>query len=106
MSNLELIKLSEFMKCFSNPLRLHIMLILQKAEKSVNEVVEDTGAKQCYVSQQLNYLFLKHLLDRRADGHNVYYTLKSKSLAQLLDFINFEFSPYKNLAGIQGGELV
>ena len=92
MSNLELAEVSDFMKCFSNPLRLNIILTLEEGEKPVNEIVEETGAKQCYVSQQLNYLTLRNILERRSEGHHVYYSLKMKNVVSMLELVDHEFT--------------
>ena len=80
-----------FLKIFTNPIRLKIIFFLNlEGEKTVNELVEILVAKQCYVSQQLNYLTGKGILERRKDGHNVYYSLKNKEIISLLDLTDIQ----------------
>ena len=85
MSGQQLMQIADYIKSFSNPLRINILVTLTDHEKSVNEIVEATGAKQCYVSQQLQYLTRKALLSRRSQSHNVFYSIKNRNALELLE---------------------
>ena len=75
------------MKSFVNPLRLKILDCLNGSEKPVNQIVAETGAKQCYVSQQLIFLTQKNILNRRVDYRNVFYSLKMKHVHDMLEMV-------------------
>jgi ArsR family transcriptional regulator len=93
---------ADFMKAFSNPVRLKLLLTIDEhSELSVNELVEKTGEKQCYVSQQLKLLADKGILERRKDRHNVYYSLKNKHVVDMLTMVEIEMQ-----SGKPGMELV
>lgn len=88
MVQMELEQVAAFMKSFSNPIRLKIIEVLNGREKPVKQIVQETGEKQCYVSQQLQYLAKKGILNRRADNHFVYYSLKDTSVLNMLEMVN------------------
>ena len=87
MSNAEMVEMASFMKSFVNPLRLKILDCLNGSEKPVNQIVRETGAKQCYVSQQLIFLTQKNILNRRVDYRNVFYSLKMKHVHDMLEMV-------------------
>ena len=75
--------LARYLRVLSNPLRVSIIYLLENFEKSVNEIVEHSGASQCYVSQQLQHLATQGLLTRREEGTKVYYNLKDKRILNI-----------------------
>ena len=87
MRDAEMKQVADYMKTFANPLRVNIIMTLNSDEKSVNQIVQDTGAKQCYVSQQLGYLTKKGVLNRRPNQHNVYYSVKKSHVVNMLEMV-------------------
>jgi ArsR family transcriptional regulator, virulence genes transcriptional regulator len=84
-------RIAEFMKIFSNPVRVKIIFTLSNfEEKTVNRLVMELAAKQCYVSQQLAYLTEKGILARRKNSHNVYYSLRNRDILNLLELAGSE----------------
>lgn len=87
MIELAVAEVADFMKSFSNPIRLKIINTLNGSEKPVNQIVQEVGEKQCYVSQQLQYLAKKGILARRVNSHFVYYSLKNHSVINMLEMV-------------------
>jgi DNA-binding transcriptional ArsR family regulator len=102
MTVFQLSRIASFLKIFSNPIRLKIIFFLNlEGEKTVNELVEILMAKQCYVSQQVNYLTGKGILERRKDGHHVYYSLKNKEIINLLDLTGTQLTKNESETELQ-----
>jgi DNA-binding transcriptional ArsR family regulator len=72
------VKVSEFFKALSNPLRVRILCSLMDGEKCVGDILEEVHAKQANLSQQLGFLYMMRVLKRRKQGKRVYYSLKDK----------------------------
>jgi len=83
-SDASLTALAGYFRLLSEPARLKILLSLEAKERSVLEIVADTGLKQAHVSRQLAQLHGEGLLSRRKEGTKVYYALKDRRLPALL----------------------
>jgi len=70
-------------KLLASPTRLAIMQQICDRERTVGDLVDETGFKQANVSRQLSMLHRGGLVRRRAAGTNVYYTVADASLPQL-----------------------
>jgi DNA-binding transcriptional ArsR family regulator len=60
-------------KMLSEPTRLRILHAICAGEKTVSEIVDDTGASQTNVSRHLNMMHQHGVLLRRKAGSLVYY---------------------------------
>ncbi|HKW94196.1 MAG TPA: metalloregulator ArsR/SmtB family transcription factor [Methylomirabilota bacterium] len=76
---------AEFFKALAHPVRIRILEILVRGERSVNELQEALGADQPTVSQQLAVLRTKNIVDARKEGTAVHYTVRDPTLRDLLD---------------------
>ncbi len=79
--------LSEQFKAFSEPMRLKLVYALMEGEKSVSELVEETGGLQANVSKHLRMLLEARIVERRKQGLNSYYSIADDSIFQLCDLM-------------------
>jgi DNA-binding transcriptional ArsR family regulator len=82
---LELI--SERFKALAEPARLHILDALRGGEKTVSELMEETGLGQANASKHLQLLHGLGFVERRKEGLYVYYRLADDSVFQLCDIM-------------------
>lgn len=82
--------LMQFLKVVSNKTRLRILSLLIEGEKRVSDIQEQLGAKQSYVSQQLQILKNKGFLDYRREGTQIYYRLKDDKIIKILKILEKE----------------
>jgi ArsR family transcriptional regulator len=71
----------------SEPLRLRLIHALFEGEKSVNTLVELTGGTQANVSRHLQTLTQAHILGRRKEGLQVFYSIADPSIFELCDLV-------------------
>jgi DNA-binding transcriptional ArsR family regulator len=76
---------AEFFKALAHPIRIRILEILVRGERSVHELQEALGTDQPTVSQQLAVLRAKNIVEARKDGTAVRYTVRDGSVRELLD---------------------
>jgi len=74
-------------KVLAEPMRLRILDALRGGEKTVSELVEQTGASQANVSKHLNLLFQHHMVSRRKEGLNVYYRIADPTIFELCELV-------------------
>jgi DNA-binding transcriptional ArsR family regulator len=82
---LELI--AERFKALSEPARLRILNALRDGEKSVSQLMEETGLGQANVSKHLQLLHGLGFVDRRKEGLYVHYSLASEDVFRLCDIV-------------------
>lgn len=87
LSKSECTLVAEFLQGLANPVRVKILCALREGEKSVGEIVRETGEKQSNVSQQLQILLHKGYLSRRREERNVFYAIKKPELFTLMEQI-------------------
>ena len=80
---LELI--AERFKALAEPARLQLLQCLRGGEKTVGELVEDTGLGQANVSKHLQQLHGFGFVRRRKEGLFVYYAIADMSVFRLCD---------------------
>lgn len=78
---------AERFKGLAEPARLIIVNCLRAGERSVSELVEESGLGQANVSKHLQLLNSLGFVRRRKDGLFVYYVLADKSVFQLCDIM-------------------
>ena len=79
--------LGEQFKAFSEPMRLKLVYTLMDGEKSVSELVEETGGLQANVSKHLRMLLEAGIVERRKQGLNSFYTIADESVFELCDLM-------------------
>lgn len=79
--------LGEQFKAFSEPMRLKLVYALMDGEKTVSELVEQTGSLQANVSKHLRMLLEARVVERRKQGLNSYYNIANDSVFDLCDLM-------------------
>lgn len=71
----------------AEPMRLRLLQSLIDGEKNVHTLVALTGGTQANVSRHLQTLTDAHLLKRRKEGLQVFYTIADPSIFKLCDLV-------------------
>jgi DNA-binding transcriptional ArsR family regulator len=71
----------------SEPTRLSILNALLAGERTVTELVEETGLGQANVSRHLQVLRTARFVDRRKEGLFSFYCVADPSVSQLCDIM-------------------
>lgn len=74
-------------KALGEPARLTLLNALREGEKSVSELMEDTGLGQANVSKHLQLLHSLGFVDRRKEGLYVRYRLSGSDIFKLCDLM-------------------
>ncbi len=77
--------IAERFKALAEPARLEILLSLAPGEKTVTQIVEESGLGQANVSKHLQSLYAAGFVGRRKEGLFVYYFLADASVLKLCD---------------------
>lgn len=80
-------RVSDFIKALTNPLRLRILCVLQGNEHTVTEIVHMTEAKQANVSIQLGILRSRGIVTPRRCENNVYYSITDPRVIEALELM-------------------
>ncbi|WP_316781555.1 ArsR/SmtB family transcription factor [Streptomyces sasae] len=75
---------AEFFKTLGHPARIRVLELLSEREHAVAEMLPEVGIEAAHLSQQLAVLRRANLVRTRKEGSNVYYSLASPELAELL----------------------
>ena len=71
----------------AEPMRLRLVHALFDGEKSVNTLVEESGGTQANVSRHLQTLANAHILGRRKEGLQVFYSILDPSIYKLCELV-------------------
>mgnify|MGYP003864410407 FL=1 len=71
----------------SEPMRLRLIQALFDGERSVGELVAATGGTQGNISRHLQTLTQAHVLARRKEGLQVYYSIADPSIFRLCELV-------------------
>jgi len=74
---------SNYFALLSEPVRLRILHAICREEKSVSQIVAETGATQTNVSRHLNTLYRAGALNRRKEGNFIYYGVRDSALTEI-----------------------
>lgn len=75
---------AEFFKTLGHPARIRVLELLSQREHAVAEMLPEVGIEPANLSQQLAVLRRAGLVTTRKEGSNVYYSLTSPYVAELL----------------------
>ncbi len=75
---------AEFFKTLGHPIRVRALELLSTGEMTVGELMAQIGIEASNLSQQLAVLRRFGLVNTRRQGNNVFYSLSSPELAELL----------------------
>lgn len=79
--------MAEKFRMLADPTRLAILRSLMAGERSVGQVVEETGRGQANVSKHLKLLAEAGLVARRKEGLQVFYRISDPLVEQLCDLV-------------------
>ncbi len=89
---------AKFFRGFADSTRLAILECLRNGEKTVTEIVEETGQSQSNVSNHLSCLLECGLLKNRRDGKNIHYSIRNAKVKELLEVSDIVLSEvYKEI---------
>jgi len=71
----------------AEPMRLRLIHALFHGEKSVNVLVQETGATQTNVSRHLQTLMHANVIARRKEGLQVFYAIADPSIGPLCELV-------------------
>ncbi len=77
--------LSDRFKALGEPARLQLLAELRSGERSVSELVAETGLGQANVSKHLQQLTAAGFVTRRKEGTFAYYSLADDAVFDLCD---------------------
>lgn len=80
-----LVLIAERFKALAEPARLQILHCLRTGERTVSELVEESGLGQANVSKHLQLLHVMSFVSRRKEGLFVYYAIADRSVYELCD---------------------
>lgn len=84
MGELQVFK-AAFFRALAHPVRIRILEVLVKGDRSVQELQEVLGLEQPVVSQQLAVLRSNNIVLGRKEGVSVRYAVRDPLIASLLD---------------------
>jgi len=79
--------IAERFKILSEPIRLRILHVLQKGEKSVNGLTEEIQTSQPNVSKHLKILQTAGIVHRKQHGNTVFYSIADQSIFTLCETV-------------------
>jgi DNA-binding transcriptional ArsR family regulator len=79
--------IAERFKALAEPARLSILSVLRDGERTVSELLEETGLGQANASKHLQLLHSLGFVERRKEGLYVFYRLADDSVFQLCDIM-------------------
>lgn len=74
-----------FFRALAHPVRIQILEILVRGERSVQELQETLGVDQPVVSQQLAVLRATNIVSGKKEGVSVRYTVRDPLIGKLLE---------------------
>lgn len=74
-------------RVLGDPTRLRILNQLMQGERSVSELMEETGIEQSNVSRHLSVLRREGVVVRRADGNRALYRIADSSVVDLCETV-------------------
>ena len=74
---------SQYFAVLSEPMRVRIVHVICQQEKSVSQIVAETGATQTNVSRHLGSMYRTGVLSRRKVGSSVFYRVGDPVLTEI-----------------------
>lgn len=82
-----LAQVAERFKALGEPVRLALLDALRDGERTVGDLVEETGQQQANVSRHLGVLHAVGLVARRREGTFVYYSAADPDVFAMCDLV-------------------
>ena len=87
----DILRASEVLKAMSHPIRLKILCSIKNEEVSVLEIVDSVGSSQSNVSQHIDILRSKEILESRREGNKILCRVKDVGILKLISHIKTVF---------------
>lgn len=75
--------MASYFSVLGEPMRLKIVQAICREEKSVSQIVKETGATQTNISRHLALMHRHGIVSRRKDGNLVYYRISDPAMMDL-----------------------
>jgi len=82
--NEDIEKATNALKAMAHPLRLKILCALKSDELPVLEIVEQVGSSQSNISQHIEILRTKNIIESRRDGNRILCKVKDTKILKLV----------------------
>jgi DNA-binding transcriptional ArsR family regulator len=79
--------IAERFRVLAEPARLRILNVLLEGERTVSDLVEETGLNQANVSKHLSLLRSSSFVDRRKEGLYAFYRIADPSVVVLCEIM-------------------
>ena len=79
--------IAERFRVLAEPARLRILNVLLDGERTVSDLVDETGLHQANVSKHLSLLRSSNFVDRRKEGLYAYYSVSDPSVGVLCEIM-------------------
>jgi DNA-binding transcriptional ArsR family regulator len=79
--------IAERFRVLAEPARLRILNVLLNGERTVSDLVDETGLHQANVSKHLSLLRSSNFVDRRKEGLYAYYSVSDPSVGVLCEIM-------------------
>ena len=91
---------AEIFQALAHPTRIAIVELLREGEMPAGKLIERLGLEQANASQHLSVLRSKQIVVNRKEGNQVFYSLRSPLLIDVLDIMRryFQAQLSENLA--------
>ena len=82
-----LVRVAARFRALGDPARLKILNRLMNGERSVGELLRETGLSQTNLSRQLGMLRREGVVERRAEGNRASYRISDPTLARVCELV-------------------
>jgi len=87
---------AEVLKAMAHPVRLGVLEVLAKGERTVTELYEELGCSQSMMSQQLKILCQQQLITIRKEGIQKYCSLRNRDFLKVFTCMHTHLRKYLN----------
>lgn len=74
---------SGYFALLAEPMRVRILHALCREERTVTDIIRETGGTQTNVSRHLNFMYRAGVLSRRKEGNFTWYSVSDSTLTEL-----------------------
>ena len=85
---------ADIFQALAHPTRIAIVELLRDGEVPAGAIFEQVGVEQANASQHLAVLRARRIVSRRMAGNQVFYTLRSRRLVEVLDAMRLYFQEH------------
>ncbi|OGQ13640.1 MAG: hypothetical protein A3B70_07815 [Deltaproteobacteria bacterium RIFCSPHIGHO2_02_FULL_40_11] len=78
---------AEICKCLASPVRLKVLNVLRKGEKSVDVLAKILGVQKANLSQHLGILRQRKIVTTRKAGLNIFYSIANPKMIKACDIL-------------------